>query len=178
MRIAVWRLVSLAALNACAPQQIGTRDPKTTFELTMSGAIEQTVRARVSTGYAAVVAGGGYSMGMQWPEEHPEKQSIPMSAANGSPAFTWYTDSQPTIGTHLVSGFGGSHRGAIDALMDGPHIDTRWESDSGVLRIATSDRHTGALAGTFDVWMRCKQKCPCTIVEGCQVRVRGSFAVP
>jgi len=89
MRIPVCSILSLAALNACAPQQVGSRDPKTTFELTISGAIEQTARARVSTGYAAVVAGGGYSMAMHWPEEHPEQQRMPMSMGNQSPLFAW-----------------------------------------------------------------------------------------
>ena len=179
MRIAVWSVVSLAALNACAPHNSNRYFPQATAELTMSGALEQTVmHPRVNAGYAATIAGGRYSLWFQWPEEHPEAQRMPMSMSNGSPAFVFGTDSQPTVGTHLISRFYAGAAGAIDALMEGPHQNTSWSSDSGVLRITTSHRRTGTLAGDFDVWMQCTQRCPCNVKEGCEVRVRGSFAIP
>jgi hypothetical protein len=143
----------------------------------MNGGLEQTVRGRVTAGYAAPIAGGRYSLAMTWPEDHPTEQRIPMSAANQMPLFVWSTDSQPTTGTHLISRFPDRSAREIVALMEAPHLNTSWASDSGVLRIAVSDPRTRALAGTFDVWMRCTQRCPCAGTP-CQAYVRGSFAVP
>ena len=87
MRTAVWSVLGLAALNACAPQQNRRNAPQSTSELTMSGALEQTVmHARLNGGYAATVAGGRYSMGMEWPKSIQSSSACPCPWATGVPS--------------------------------------------------------------------------------------------
>ena len=166
-------VLALIAAAACDD----SRRVRGRVELEISGALEKKVGATAEAGYAATVAGGSYSFAVSWPEDSIGQQTDPMSRRNASPIFAWYSRHQPSEGSHKVSVFGDDHPGAIYALMEGPHTNTTWSSDSGIVRVVKSNDRSLVLAGTFDIWLSCTQECPCK-TNPCQARVRGSMAAP
>lgn len=146
-------------------------------DLEISGALEKTIHGTARTGYGSSISGAGYSFAVSWPEDSIGQHDGPMSARNASPLFTWYSGSQPPEGLHPVSAVDGGPPGALHALIEGPHNNTLWSSDSGIVRIVKSDDRSLALVGTFDIWLSCTQDCPCKD-SPCQARVRGSMAAP
>ena len=167
------------ALALCATACDDSRTTDAKMAISISGAIEKTVSGPANAGYASSWAGNGYSFSLYWAEDTVGRGVLLMADHNASPGFVFYSQQQPAVGVHHVTGFQGStsKAEAITALMEGPHDATSWESDSGTVRIVMSRDRSLTLVGTFDVWLTCTQECPCKD-KPCQVRVRGSMESP
>jgi hypothetical protein len=166
----VGRLIILTTIAGCSltpPSGIG--------RILMSGPVQIDAATDVHAGYAGTIAGGKWSMALAWPEPDAASQSPPMSMGNLTPLLAFYSDSQPITGVHQI---GPALSSRLYTLMIGPHTGMQWRSDSGTLTFTRSDRNSGAVAGSFDVWLRCPtRRCPCP-QPPCIAEARGQFDFP